>query len=94
MAGTKAGGDRQELHEAFRVHSHATTAAIREGKPNDLAQRLAADPLFTAVDLAAAMESQGLAGRASAQVEEFIAGPVREALRRNPARAAAAALHV
>jgi hypothetical protein len=40
------------------------------------------------------MESQGLAGRASAQVEEFLAGPVREALRRNPARAAAAALHV
>ena len=94
MAGTKAGGDRQVLHEAFRVHSHATTAAIREGRPNDLAARLAADPLFVAVDLEAAMESQGLAGRASAQVEEFLAGPVREALRRNPARAAAAALHV
>ena len=94
MAGTKAGGDRQVLHEAFRVHSHATTATIREGKPNDLAERLAADPLFVAVDLEAAMESQGLAGRASAQVDEFLAGPVREALGRNPARAATAALHV
>ena len=94
MAGTKAGGDRQELHEAFRLHSHATTAAIRAGKPNDLADRLAADPLFSGVDLAAAMESQGLAGRASAQVDEFLAGPVREALRRNPGRAAAASLHV
>ena len=94
MAGTKAGGDRQELHEAFRRHSHATTAAIREGKPNDLADRLRADPLFAAVDLAAAMASQGLAGRAPEQVDEFLDGPVQEALRRVTHRAAAAALHV
>jgi adenylosuccinate lyase len=94
MAGTKAGGDRQELHEAFRRHSHATTAALREGKPNDLADRLRADPLFVAVDLDAAMAAPGLAGRAPEQVDEFLAGPVQEALRRVPHRAAAAALHV
>ena len=28
MAAAKAGGDRQELHEAIRRHSHAATAAI------------------------------------------------------------------
>ena len=94
MAGTKAGGDRQELHEAFRRHSHATTAALREGKPNDLADRLRADPLFVAVDLDAAMAAPGLAGRAPEQVDEFLAGPVQEALRRVPHRAASAALHV
>ena len=94
MAGTKAGGDRQELHEAFRRHSHATTAALREGKPNDLADRLRADPLFVAVDLDAAMAAPGLAGRAPEQVDEFLSGPVQEALRRVPQRAAAAALHV
>ena len=37
MEGTKAGGDRQELHEAIRRHSHAATARIREGYDNDLA---------------------------------------------------------
>jgi len=94
MAGTKAGGDRQALHEAFRGHSHATTAAIREGKRNDLADRLRADPLFAAVDLDAAMVPQGLAGRAPEQVDEFLAGAVRETLARVPKRAAAAAVHV
>ena len=55
MAATTAGGDRQTLHEALRTHSHAATARIRDGHPNDLPQRLAADPLFQGVDIAAAM---------------------------------------
>ncbi|MFM7077731.1 MAG: adenylosuccinate lyase [Planctomycetaceae bacterium] len=94
MAGTKAGGDRQTLHEAFRQHSHATTAAIREGRPNDLPERLRADPLFAAVNLDRALEPQGLSGRAPEQVDEFLAGPVRAALARVPRRAEAAAVHV
>ena len=40
------------------------------------------------------MEVQGLAGRAAAQVEEFIAGPVAEALRSCPQRAGESALRV
>jgi adenylosuccinate lyase len=86
MAGTTAGGDRQELHEAIRIHSHAATARMREGHDNDLAGRLAADPLFAGVDLAAAMDVRGLAGRAAAQVEEFVAGAVRTALADCPVR--------
>ncbi len=94
MEGTKAGGDRQELHEAIRRHSHAATARIREGYDNDLAERLATDPLFASIDLAAAMEVQGLAGRAPAQVDEFIAGPVAQALKDCPHRAGESALRV
>jgi adenylosuccinate lyase len=94
MAGTTGGGDRQELHEAIRRHSHAATARMREGHDNDLAARLAADPAFAGIDLAAAMEVQGLAGRAAAQVEEFVAGPVAEALKACPQRAGESALRV
>jgi adenylosuccinate lyase len=94
MAATTAGGDRQVLHEALRTHSHAATARMREGHPNDLAARLAADPLFDRIDLAAAMDTQDLAGRAAAQVEEFIGGAVRTALADCPARAPEAVLKV
>jgi len=94
MAGTTAGGDRQTLHEAIRTHSHAATAGMREGRQNDLVERLAADPLFAGIDLKQAMDVHGLAGRASAQVEEFLTGPVHEALQAHPTRAAESALKV
>ncbi|MFM9058794.1 MAG: adenylosuccinate lyase [Planctomycetaceae bacterium] len=94
MAATTAGGDRQALHEALRTHSHAATARMREGHANDLAGRLAADPLFDAIDLAAAMDTQDLAGRAAAQVEEFVGGAVRAALADCPARAPESVLKV
>ncbi len=94
MAGTTSGGDRQELHEALRRHSHAATARIRDGHANDLVERLAADPLFAGVDFAAAMDVQGLAGRAAAQVEEFVGGAVRVALDDCPVRGPEAALRV
>jgi adenylosuccinate lyase len=94
MAATTAGGDRQTLHEALRTHSHAATARIREGHPNDLAARLAADPLFEGIDLAAAMRADDLAGRAAAQVDDFVNGAVQVALASCPARAAESALKV
>jgi len=94
MAATTAGGDRQELHEALRRHSHAATAVIRDGGENDLAARLATDPLFAGIDLAAAMNAEDLAGRSSAQVEEFVSGAVAAALADCPARAADAVLTV
>jgi adenylosuccinate lyase len=94
MAATKAGGDRQTLHEAIRTHSHAATARIREGHDNDLVARLAADPHFKGIDLEAAMETRGLAGRAAEQVEEFVHGAVKAALADCPTRAAESALKV
>ena len=94
MAATTAGGDRQELHEAIRRHSHAATARMREGGDNDLVARLAADPLFAGIDLVKAMDVPGLAGRAAAQVEEFVAGPVRTALATTTTRAAESRLRV
>ncbi len=94
MAATTAGGDRQELHEAIRRHSHAATAVMREGGDNDLVERLAADPRFGGVDLAAAVRVDGLEGRAAVQVEEFLDGPVRDALAGCPARAEVGDLRV
>jgi adenylosuccinate lyase len=94
MAATTAGGDRQTLHEALRTHSHAATARMRDGHANDLAARLAADPLFDRIDLDVAMDSRDLAGRAATQVEEFVGGAVKAALADCPVRAGDAALRV
>ena len=50
MEAVKLGGDRQDLHEAIRVHSQAAAAQVKQfGKPNDLLERIAADPLFSKV---------------------------------------------
>jgi adenylosuccinate lyase len=46
----QAGGDRQELHEAIRVHSMEAGKVVKaEGRPNDLLQRIKDDPLFAVV---------------------------------------------
>ena len=67
MAAVAAGGDRQDLHERIRRHSQAAAAVVKEqGGPNDLLERLAADPAFAKVDLAAALEPSQFVGRAPA----------------------------
>ncbi len=68
--------------------------AERARRLYDLVERLRADPLFAAVDLAAALDGDDLAGRAAAQVEEFVGGAVAAALSRCPSRAAEAAVSV
>src|SRR5436190_1987718 len=41
MAAVRAGGDRQQLHEVIRKHSHAAAEQVKQhAKPNDLIQRL------------------------------------------------------
>jgi adenylosuccinate lyase len=74
MAATAAGGDRQELHERIRAHSHAATDRLKAGAvDNDLLERLKGDPAFAAVDFAR-VEAKGYAfGRAPEQVDEFLA---------------------
>ena len=58
MLGVAAGGDRQALHEVIRRHSLAVAEAVSRGEPNDLLDRLAADPAFAGIPAGA------LAGRA------------------------------
>src|SRR5262249_24454460 len=82
MAAVAKGGDRQELHERIRRHSHEATAALKAGAAdNPLVQRLQTDPAFASVDLAAALDPSRYVGRAAQQVEEFLAdviAPIRQ----------------
>jgi len=77
MAGVKAGGNRQELHERIRIHSHAAAAQVKQyGLPNDLIERLQNDPAFAKVDFKKVMNPNDYIGRAPQQVDEFLAGVV------------------
>mmetsp|Transcript_23966 Transcript_23966/g.35177 ORF Transcript_23966/g.35177 Transcript_23966/m.35177 type:complete len:481 (+) Transcript_23966:58-1500(+) len=75
MQCVKAGGDRQILHEAIRAHSMESGRRVKEeAAPNDLLERIAADPLFSAVhgSLDALMDPLLFVGRAPEQVKEFL----------------------
>ncbi len=45
----------------------------KEGGPNDLMDRIAADPAFAKVDLTRVLDPAQFVGRAPQQVDEFIA---------------------
>jgi adenylosuccinate lyase len=84
MEGVKRGGDRQDLHEAFRVASLEAGRRIKqEGRPNELLSLLAADPSWAMneAELAALLDAARFTGRAGEQVRQFLAGPVAEALK-------------
>ena len=75
MESVKRGGNRQELHEALRVHSHAAAAKVKlEGGQNDLIDRIADDPLFplTRTEIEAMLDPTAFTGRAASQVTEFL----------------------
>jgi adenylosuccinate lyase len=74
MAGVKAGGDRQLLHERIRIHAMTAAQAVKEGKPNDLIARVSDDPAFAAVKehLPTLLAPVRFVGRAPEQVEEFL----------------------
>lgn len=44
MAAVRAGVGREVAHEAIKEHAVAVALAMREGRPNDLLERLGADP--------------------------------------------------
>jgi adenylosuccinate lyase len=78
MAGVRAGGDRQDLHERIRIHSLEAARMVKElGQRNDLINRLKADPAFEQVDLTSALDSRRFVGRAPEQVDAFIANIIR-----------------
>jgi len=77
MAGVKAGGNRQELHEKIRLHSHAAAAQVKQfGRPNDLINRLKADIAFRRLDFEKVLNPKNYIGRAPQQVDEFVRGIV------------------
>lgn len=86
MDAVKAGGDRQELHERIRVHSMAAGKVVKEeGRPNDLLDRIAADPAFnvTREDLDRVMKPENYVGRAPEQTEEYLRDVIRPILDEN-----------
>ncbi len=73
MAAVKAGGNRQELHEKIRLHSHAAAAQVKKfGRPNDLINRLKADIAFSKINFEKVLDPKHYIGRAPQQVDEFI----------------------
>jgi adenylosuccinate lyase len=86
MAGVKAGGDRQALHEKIRQHSLAAAAEVKQfGRANDLLERIKSDPEFKNIDLNKLMDPKKFVGRAPRQVDEFIktcVNPVRRRYRK------------
>jgi adenylosuccinate lyase len=86
MRGVKAGGDRQRLHEVIRGHSIAVSQMLAEqGAENDLLKRLAADPAFRALGVAAGadeLDPGQYVGRAPAQVDHFLTEVLPGVLRR------------
>ena len=86
MDAVKRGGDRQELHERIREHSMAAGAVVKkEGKENDLVERIAQDPAFgmTKEMIEEILEPKNFVGRAPEQTEEFIAEIVQPILDAN-----------
>jgi adenylosuccinate lyase len=82
MQAVRAGGDRQEIHEAIRVHSHAAIKRMKEdGAPdNDLMARLKGDKLFGKLNLDSILDASSFVGLAPQQTREFIEQHVKPVL--------------
>jgi len=85
MDAVKRGGDRQELHERIRVLSQEAGRQVKDfGLPNDLIDRMAADPAFgmSREELSAHLDPAAYIGRCPEQVEEFLAEYIQPVLER------------
>ncbi|CAK1552730.1 unnamed protein product [Leptosia nina] len=83
MAMVQAGGDRQVCHEKIRVLSHEAGAVVkREGKDNDLIERVKKDGYFSPIipQLHKILDASTFIGRAPEQVTEFIEEEVHPVL--------------
>lgn len=75
MSAVLKGGDRQELHETIRTHSHAAAKQIKqEGKENDLLKRISEDVTFdlSEEEIQQLVDVKQFIGRAPEQVDEFL----------------------
>ncbi len=89
MACVKKGGDRQELHEVIRKHSHAAGRRVKEeGGDNDLLDRLAGDKAIGMgrAEIEAMLDMREFVGRAPEQVVEFVSMHVDPILDRHADR--------
>lgn len=87
MDAVKKGGNRQELHERIRMHSLAAGSQVKdEGKPNDLLERIAADPAFglTKEDVMKHLDPADYIGCCPQQVDRFLAECVQPVLNKYP----------
>ncbi len=86
MECVKRGGNRQELHEKLRVHSHAAAKQVKiEGKQNDLIERIANDSdfLISLEEIKKQLNPALYIGRSVSQTEEFVENVVDPILSRN-----------
>jgi len=86
MESVKKGGDRQDLHEAIRVHSMEAGKQVKlEGKENDLIDRIIADSTFemTEDEIRSLLKPENFTGRAAQQVTEFIQMHIEPILKSN-----------
>ncbi len=85
MDAVKRGGDRQALHERIRQLSLEAGHTIKDlGLPNDLVERIAAEPMFglTQEEIETHLNPAGYIGRCPEQVEEFLTQNVKPVLAR------------
>ncbi len=85
MSAVKRGGNRQELHERIRLHSIAAGKTVKEdGKPNDLIDRIAQDPVFglTREEILSDLRPEAYTGRSASQVSELLRDYVSPVLER------------
>ena len=80
MESVKRGGDRQQLHETIRVHSHNAARRVKvEGKENNLIELIANDesiPL-SKEEILSTLKPENFIGRSISQVEEFLENSVK-----------------
>lgn len=86
MRAVSLGGDRQTLHEAIREYAVETARRMKsQGAPNDLTEKLLADPRFhlTEAALAEVLDVKKFIGLAPEQTEAFLRNVVAPVLAQN-----------
>ncbi len=87
MDAVTRGGDRQALHERIRQHAQRAGLQVKQGGgPNDLIDRLKADPDFAGINWARTLDPRRFIGLAPQQTRTYLRTVVRPLLRRNARR--------
>lgn len=81
--GDRKAADRQALHERIRRHSQAAARQVKQmGRPNDLIERLQADPAFARIDWSRALDPSRYTGLSVRQTDAFLREYVDPIVRR------------